>query len=118
MAIATWNTLVIDCPDRTALAGFYHALLGYELVPEHALLKNPHGPDIWFQEVEEYQPPTWPTQERGQQVHFDLFVTDLESAIRDAIAIGATDIPDQPTDQDFHVMLDPAGHPFCLCVEE
>lgn len=117
MAVARWDTVAIDCPDATALAEFYHQLLGYELVQEHASLKNPDGPDIWFQEVEGYRPPTWPTQERGQQIHFDLVVPDLETGIREAIAIGATDIPDQTTDS-FHVMLDPAGHPFCLCIEE
>ena len=116
MAIATWNQVTIDCPDSSALAEFYSALLGYELVAEHAYLKNPGGPDIWFQPVEGYQPPTWPTQERGQQIHFELFVPEIEPAIREATAIGATDIPDQTTD-DFHVMLDPAGHPFCLCIE-
>lgn len=116
MAIASWLQMVIDCPDGKALAAFYHGLLGYEFLPEDAsFLKNPNGPDIWFQEIQGYQSPTWPTQERGQQLHFDLKITDLDSAIREAIALGATDVPNQTTDDEFHVMLDPAGHPFCLC---
>lgn len=117
MKVARWKQVTIDCPDAATLEAFYGALLGFEFARDPTYLRNPHGPDIWFQEVEGYEPPTWPSQERGQQVHFDLFVNDLGSAIREALAIGATDIPDQTT-ASFHVMLDPAGHPFCLCVEE
>ena len=39
---------------------------------------------------------------------------DLDSAVADAIALGASLAPVQPNDN-VRVLLDPAGHPFCLC---
>jgi hypothetical protein len=40
---------------------------------------------------------------------------DLETAVDAAIALGATRAASQPQD-DVRVLLDPAGHPFCLWV--
>ena len=47
------------------------------------------------------------------QLHLDLQVTDLEGAAQDAVALGATMAEFQPQ-EDVRVLLDPAGHPFCL----
>ncbi|EQG75396.1 hypothetical protein QKA_2322 [Clostridioides difficile DA00165] len=41
-------------------------------------------------------------------------VNDLEEAVQYAIHCGATIAEEQFTD-DWRVMIDPAGHPFCLC---
>jgi hypothetical protein len=46
-------------------------------------------------------------------MHLDLEVDDLEGAVADALALGAALAVDQPQD-DVRVLLDPAGHPFCL----
>lgn len=66
-----------------------------------------------FQRVENYLAPTWPTQERGQQMHLDFAVDDIGEAVKLAESLGATQAPDQPGER-WRVMLDPAGHPFCL----
>lgn len=63
---------------------------------------------------EDYLSPTWPTQERGQQMHIDYLVDDLDKAVAQAEALGAT-VVDREPGRYFVVMLDPAGHPFCLC---
>jgi hypothetical protein len=47
------------------------------------------------------------------QLHLDLQVTDLAAAVEDAVALGATLAQFQPQD-DVRVLLDLAGHPFCL----
>ncbi len=47
------------------------------------------------------------------QLHLDVQVTDLEGAVDDAVALGATVAELQPQ-ADVRVLLDPAGHPFCL----
>jgi hypothetical protein len=47
------------------------------------------------------------------QLHLDLQVTDLTASVEDAVALGATLAEFQPQD-DVRVLLDPAGHPFCL----
>jgi hypothetical protein len=46
-------------------------------------------------------------------MHFDFQVGDLESAV----ALGATVAQHQPR-QNVRVLLDPAGHPFCLCRDD
>jgi hypothetical protein len=45
-------------------------------------------------------------------VHLDLTAGDLDAAKERAVALGAT-LPEQP-DPRWRVLLDPAGHPFCL----
>jgi hypothetical protein len=47
------------------------------------------------------------------QLHLDIEVDDLESAVAHAVAAGAEVAGCQPQD-DVRVCLDPAGHPFCL----
>ena len=74
-----------------------------------------NGQCIAFHQVADYTPPTWPTQERPQQMHLDMLVDDLDAAEAAVIALGATRHPDQPGTS-FRVFLDPAGHPFCLCL--
>jgi hypothetical protein len=46
-------------------------------------------------------------------VHLDLEVDDLEQAVAYAVEVGAEEAAYQPQDR-VRVMLDPAGHPFCL----
>lgn len=105
----------IDCPDHVALAEFYVDLLDAEIPgepdEEYVAIRTPHGQWLGFQRVEGYQPPTWPTQERGQQLHFDVRVDTLEEAVQQATALGA-EVAFRGTSH--VVMLDPAGHPFCL----
>jgi catechol 2,3-dioxygenase-like lactoylglutathione lyase family enzyme len=74
------------------------------------------GFDISLQPGDDYLPPTWPTNERGQQLHLDLTVKDLPAAIAFAKSLGATESPEQ-YGKNWHILLDPAGHPFCLCLE-
>lgn len=49
--------------------------------------------------------------------HFDFQVGDLDEAVAEALALGATLASDQPQDT-VRVLLDPAGHPFCLCLDQ
>ena len=46
-------------------------------------------------------------------MHFDFQVGDLDSAVAEAIHLGATLAGHQPQEQ-VRVLIDPAGHPFCL----
>lgn len=114
MAGLSLSSIAIDCPDPVALANFYAALLGVEPRGDFLLLPD-EKVEIWFQQVEMYQPPTWPTQERGQQVHLEMVTNDIPAAVEHAIALGAIKVPHQPDESEWTVMLDPAGHPFCLC---
>ena len=68
-----------------------------------------------FQRADGYEPPTWPNVENRQQMmmHLDLEVGDLAASVRRAVADGATLAAFQPQEK-VRVLLDPAGHPFCL----
>lgn len=114
MAKLTLDSIAIDCPDPNALARFYGQLMGVDVRGDWV---NPYGDDteIWFQQAENYQAPTWPTQERGQQVHLEFLTNNQKAAQEHAESIGATRAAEQPGDSEWIVMLDPAGHPFCLC---
>ena len=118
--IATLGTIVIDCADPLALAGFYGAVSGWAVdpgsEPSWAQLDNPAGgATVAFQRVEgEFNPPAWPGAEHPQQFHLDFYLADLDEGERRVLELGAKKHEFQPG-KSFRVFLDPAGHPFCLC---
>lgn len=116
MAIASFPTVVIDCPDPAALAGFYAAMLDWKVEPQSDWvdIRADYGQVMSFQQVENYQAPQWPGQEHPQQMHLDVMVEDLATAGEAVLKLGATEAEFQPG-KTFRVYLDPAGHPFCLC---
>jgi predicted enzyme related to lactoylglutathione lyase len=119
MAIARLPLIAIDCPDPGSLARFYGALLDWkiELVSaDRAAVCPEDGQCIAFHRVADYTRPTWPTPERPKQMHLDMLVDDLDAAEAAVIDLGGTRHPDQPG-ASYRVFLDPAGHPFCLCLE-
>lgn len=118
MAIARFPSFVIDCPDPAALAGFYRQLLDWQekIDDDWAEIRDAStGQCICFQQVADYRAPEWPGQDVPQQMHIDVVVDDLDAAEADAVEIGATRVEHQPGTT-FRVLLDPAGHPFCLCL--
>ena len=120
MAIARFPGLVIDCPDPGTMATFYGALLDWTVKVDDdgtwAEIRPANDDDcISFQQVEGYCPPEWPGQQVPQQMHLDLMVEDLDEGEVAVLGLGATKHDHQPGTT-FRVFLDPAGHPFCLCV--
>jgi catechol 2,3-dioxygenase-like lactoylglutathione lyase family enzyme len=110
---------VLGCPDPRALARFYQQLLGWPIGsddPTWVTLRPGGGaPGLSFQLETQHVPPTWPAGagEQQMQLHLDVEVDDLAAASEFALGAGATLAAFQPQD-DVRVMLDPAGHPFCL----
>jgi hypothetical protein len=49
-------------------------------------------------------------------MHLDVIVDDLDEAEAAVLELGATKAEHQPGTT-FRVFLDPAGHPFCLCID-
>jgi catechol 2,3-dioxygenase-like lactoylglutathione lyase family enzyme len=119
----TFTTVNISAPDPHALGRFYHQLLGGELQadePDWVVLRPPNGGvGVAFQPEPDYVRPVWPAGPDDQQMmmHLEIGVDDLDSALAQATAAGATLADYQPQD-DVRVCLDPAGHPFCLWVRE
>ncbi|HEX5533264.1 MAG TPA: VOC family protein [Actinomycetales bacterium] len=118
MPIARFPSFVIDCPDPEALARFYAELLDWkvETSSDWADIRAENGNCISFQKVEGFRPPEWPNQDMPQQMHLDVIVDDLDAGEAAVLALGATKHAHQPGTS-FRVFLDPAGHPFCLCVD-
>ena len=90
-----WGT-AIEAPDPGALARFYSELLGWPIGHEEAgtaIIAAPEGSIyVVFQLATDYQAPTWPPVEGEQRpmMHFDFQVGDLDSAVAEAVALGAT----------------------------
>ncbi|WP_137123089.1 VOC family protein [Segeticoccus rhizosphaerae] len=120
MAIARFPSTILDCPDPGVLATFYGALLDWKTTVDDdgswAEVRADYGQCICFQQVADHRPPQWPGQEVPQQMHLDLMVDDLDAGEAAARELGATLAEHQPGTT-FRVFLDPAGHPFCLCVD-
>ncbi|HEU5160669.1 MAG TPA: VOC family protein [Streptosporangiaceae bacterium] len=117
MALARIGLTVLDCADPATLAAFWAALLGGEttqISDDLVLVKTGHG-SLAAMRVPHYRPPTWPDGNVPKQMHLDLAVDDLDAAEAEAVRLGARRAETQPAPTRWRVMLDPAGHPFCLC---
>lgn len=117
MAIARFSVVALDCPDPMTLARFYAAITGWAIGDaddDWVQLTSDAGATIAFQLAPNHQPPRWPSDERPQQAHLDFEVDDLDAGEAAALAIGARRADVQPSPASFRVLLDPAGHPFCL----
>ena len=118
-----WVGTVLGTPDPAGLARFYAGLLGGEPNPldeDFVTLKVDDSTHyLAFQLERDHRPPVWPNPGPGDQqmqVHLDVGVASVEEAVADALALGARLAEFQPQD-DVRVMLDPAGHPFCLYLD-
>ena len=122
----TWTTLTLDCADAEAMADFYSAVLGWAVTARDGdgwvQLRDPAGGvGLNIQAEPGYIPPVWPEAdgEPPKMMHLELLVVDLEEAVERVVQAGGTPAAHQPPDRDpsrLRVMLDPAGHPFCLYV--
>lgn len=127
-----WGGLCLDCDDAEAMARFYGELFGWRITgrdsPEDRAggsgwisMSGPAGgPAVSFQAEEWYEPPTWPEEpgRASKMMHFEVGVEDMDAAVAAVIHAGGREAWPQPPDRDptqLRVMLDPAGHPLCLC---
>ncbi len=121
-------SVVLDCKSPPILAKFYANLLGGEAndVMEHFSIVTIPGEKCYLscQLNEDYIPPVWPDApgEQAQMEHLDFSVEDMEASVQYALSLGAT----KPSVQywqpgwgpEWVTLIDPAGHPFCLCDKE
>lgn len=120
--LSGWIGTVLSASDARQLAYFYRDLLGWPLAsdePDWCTMQIPGArANLAFSSEENYAPPVWPNGpgEAHMQLHLDIGVRDLDAAVADAQRRGARLADFQPQD-DVRVLLDPAGHPFCLYVD-
>jgi diadenosine tetraphosphate (Ap4A) HIT family hydrolase len=112
------SAVTLDCPDPLALADFYRRATGLALHPaadgDFAALTGGDGFVLAFQRAEGHRAPTWPGGEVPQQIHLDFAVEDLDGAEALLLESGAVRPERRPGGDRWRVLLDPAGHPFCL----
>jgi hypothetical protein len=122
-------TVVLGSADPRGLGAFYQRLLGYEKIADEPPAPGMDEADGWvtlrpanpaavklsFQYEPGYTPPTWPPVPGQQEMmlHLDIATEDLAAAVEWAVAAGARLAEYQPQ-HNVRVLLDPAGHPFCL----
>lgn len=109
-------TLVIDCAEVEPMVRMYRAL-GAKQHPRYGdqdcLLIS--GLTISFQTIEGYTAPTWPARSIPKMLHLDFFVDSVEEMEHHLHLHGAVTAEWQPHRvTGLVVMLDPAGHPFCI----
>ena len=113
------GVVVLDTNDPAGSAAFYSRLLGVEVSDADddwvSLDGAANGLRLAFQLAPNLIAPTWPDGEIPQQFHLDLYVENLVAAERHAVSIGARPVEGPDPSPEFRTLLDPAGHPFCLC---
>jgi catechol 2,3-dioxygenase-like lactoylglutathione lyase family enzyme len=115
-----WTGVCIDCSDAEEMAAFYGRLFGGEVSARDGrgwiAMRDPGGGvGLNIQADPAYRAPVWPEQPDGQDkmLHFEIEVDDLDAAVAFAVDAGAR-VADYQPQANVRVMLDPAGHPFCL----
>ena len=119
MAVSPGGFVSFDCDDPQRLGEFWAAMLDGELIrlnDDTALVRTDW---VWMTalRVADYVAPTWPSNDVPKQLHLDLAVTDLDVAVAEAERLGALPAAVQPAPDRWRVLLDPAGHPFCLTTQ-
>ena len=116
------GNVMVDCGDEQALQSFYGQLLNWETATlfGRPAVRSAEGVVFLFCQEEDYVPPVWPEKDGGQQkqMHFDFQVDSVPEAVEKALKLGAVKAPAQYGGERFVTLLDPAGHPFCLCRKE
>jgi len=127
--VSRLNEIVLDCPDPAALAPFWCAALGLQVID-----KDPDALELYDRELEtdsrlaEFRAgPVVPTllllrtpddpDGRKNRVHLDLSPIDCshEEEVDRLVALGATHVDiGQTGDESWTVLADPAGNVFCV----
>jgi len=112
-----YAAVTFDCPDPADMARFYGAALGLPVTystDDFVLLGGEGSAGLGFNRLADYRRPTWPDPSQEKQAHLELGVDDLEAARARLLDLGAVEPPAQPQPDRWRVLLDPAGHPFCI----
>ena len=107
--------IVIDCSNLDRAADFWCGVLGYQRPHPQSgaylmLIPPDGGVEILLQEV----PDPKTTKNR---LHLDLRTPDLTAEVDRIIALGATQLTDQPYiehDWTWHILADHDGNEFCI----
>ncbi len=119
MTVGRLASIALDCGDPASLAAFWAQVLGGEVAFSSDDFVAVRIGTTWLAAVRvaDYRPPDWPEGDVPKQIHLDLAVDDLETAEEEVLRLGGRLADLQPEPDRWRVMLDPAGHPFCLSTQ-
>ena len=106
----------VDCADPAGLAEFYQNVLDLQVLfagDDFVALRGA-GVFLTFHRVADHKPPNWPDGAVLKQLHLELALSDLDGQEARILALGATKADVQPNPDNWRVLIDPAGHPFCI----
>ncbi|MFJ6673049.1 VOC family protein [Actinosynnema sp. NPDC091369] len=109
------STIILDSADPAELAGFYTTATGWEqtYADDDFVVIGDGGPvRLGFQRIADYHGPSWPDDRK--HAHVDFAVPDVAAAVATLLDLGARKPDFQPGGDDWTVLTDPEGHPFCL----
>ncbi|GAB1819604.1 VOC family protein [Herbidospora sp. RD11066] len=115
--IAKLIAVTIDCADPKSLADFYAKILGFDIQhtqDEYSAIGD-GTTSLYFQRIPERRPAAWPGPDK--QFHFDVRVPDVDKAVEEYLALGATKPDFQPGGENWTVIADPEGHLIDVCPE-
>ncbi|MFM9918393.1 VOC family protein [Lacisediminihabitans sp. H27-G8] len=104
--------IVVDCRDRVALARWWQAATGWQVVGEDSdateLAAAPgHTPSILFVEVAE--------PKRGKnRLHLDWVPGDQQEEVERLVSLGASRVDIGQGSTSWVVLADPEGNEFCV----
>jgi hypothetical protein len=119
VAVARNGFVSLDCDDPLVLGEFWAAMLGGEVAFTSETTVGVRTDWVWLAalKVDDYVAPSWPADDPPKQIHLDLAVTELDAAVEESERLGARLASFQPAPDRWRVLLDPAGHPFCLTTQ-
>lgn len=112
--VAALAMITLDAPEVAPLAEFWSAVLGWPVAfsdENYAMLTGPSHA-LGIGRIDDYAAPEWPNH-GSKQFHLDLSAADVDAAAARCVELGATR-PDEQPGETWVVLLDPAGHPFCV----
>ncbi|MGC0415860.1 VOC family protein [Embleya sp. AB8] len=113
---ARLDQIVVDSRDPKVFVRFWAHLLGGDPVDRAGGWSHVEPPGLGHRIA--FQPV--PEVKAGKnRLHLDIAVADIEAAVGEAVALGATRIGAPVADDQgsFQVMLDPEGNEFCFVDE-
>ncbi|MEU5092622.1 VOC family protein [Streptomyces sp. NPDC021356] len=112
-----YAAVTFDCADPAELGRFYGEVLDLPVAfatDDFVFLAKDGTPGLGFNRIADYRRPTWPDPTQEKQAHLEVGVDDLDTAEAHLLTLGATKPTTQPSPDRWRVLLDPAGHPFCI----
>jgi hypothetical protein len=106
----SFTAVAFDANDPPALAAFWVGLVGGAANVDadgDAFVRGGVGPDLDFLRVPE-------GKTAKNRIHLDLTVPDVETAVAEAMRLGATCAADVYAGERWAVLRDPEGNEFCL----